>query len=325
MRVFFYGLFFLAILLLILVAGGALITAQPVFTGAGNDSGQTQPQELQRIIGFLTNRELHRSFPRTTDLDVTASYIKHEFEQTGARVSEQTFQVDEQTYRNVIASFGPENAERILVGAHYDAYGSLPGADDNASGTAGLIALARQLNGAAVKRRIDLVAYTLEEPPNFRLSNMGSWQHAAFLQKSGVRIKAMLCLEMIGYFSDGKGSQRFPISGMSTIYGSRGNFIVVAADYGNIGLTRTVKKAMTAAGSLPVKSINAPSFLPGIDFSDHLNYWANDFPAVMVTDTAFYRNANYHTTEDTPEKLDYRRMAQVVDGVAAAVKQLANE
>jgi Zn-dependent M28 family amino/carboxypeptidase len=325
MRVFLYGLLFLAILLIILLVGGALITAQPVFTSAGKDSGQTQPQELQRIVGFLTNRELHRSFPRTVDLDVTANYIKHEFEQSGARVSEQTFQVDEETYRNVIASFGPENAEQIIVGAHYDAYGSLPGADDNASGTAGLIALAQQLRGADLKRRVDLVAYTLEEPPNFRSPNMGSWQHAESLKKSGVRVKAMLCLEMIGYFSDAKGSQQFPISGLSAIYGDRGNFIVVAANYGNIGLTRRVKKAMIAAGSLPVHSINAPSFLPGIDFSDHLNYWAQDFPAVMITDTAFYRNANYHTTEDTPEKLDFRRMAQVVDGVAAAVKQLANE
>lgn len=112
---------------------------------------------------------------------------------------------------------------------------------------------------------------------------------------------------------------------MSAIYGNRGNFIVVAADYGNIGLTRKLKKVMVGAGSLPVHSINAPSFLPGIDFSDHLNYWDHDFPAVMITDTAFYRNANYHTTKDKIETLDFPRMAQVVDEVAAAVKQLANE
>jgi Zn-dependent M28 family amino/carboxypeptidase len=313
MRVFLYGLLFLAIVFVVLVVGGALITAQPVFTHAGKDSGQTRQEDLQRHVAFFTNRDLHRSFPRTSDLDIAAEYISQQFQLAGARVSEQTFQVDEQAYRNVIASFGPEDGERIIVGAHYDAYGSLPGADDNASG------------GADLKRRVDLVAYTLEEPPNFRSPNMGSWRHAESLKKSGVRVKAMLCLEMIGYFSDAKGSQRFPVSGLSAVYGDRGNFIVVAADYGNIGLTRKVKKAMIGAGSLPVDSINAPSFLPGIDFSDHLNYWQHNVPAVMITDTAFYRNVNYHTTEDTPEKLDYRRMAQVVDGVAVAVKQLANE
>jgi Zn-dependent M28 family amino/carboxypeptidase len=325
MRVFLYGILFLAIFFAVLLGAGALITAQPVFASAGKNSGQTRPEDMQAHVAFLTNRDLHRSFPRATDLDAAADYIKQQFQSVHGRVSEQTFQVDEQTYRNVIASFGPESGERIVVGAHYDAYGSLPGADDNASGVAGLIGVARAVSSIDLKRRVDLVAYTLEEPPNFRSTSMGSWRHADLLKKSGTRVKAMLCLEMIGYFSDSENSQRFPFGGMSAIYGNRGNFIVVAADYGNIELTRKVKKAMLGASTLPVHSINAPSFLPGIDFSDHLNYWANDFAAVMITDTAFYRNANYHTTKDTPEKLDYKRMATVVDGVSAAVKQLANE
>lgn len=197
MRVFLYGLLFLAIFFVVLLGAGALITAQPAFTTAGKDSGQTRPEDMQRHVAFLTNHDLHRSFPRVSDLDIAADYIKQQFQSAGARTSEQAFQVDERTYRNVIASFGPEDGERIVVGAHYDAYGSLPGADDNASGIAGLIGLANALSSADLKRRVDLVAYTLEEPPNFRSVNMGSWQHAELSKKSGVRIKAMLCLEMI--------------------------------------------------------------------------------------------------------------------------------
>jgi Zn-dependent M28 family amino/carboxypeptidase len=268
---------------------------------------------------------LHRSFPRTEDLDRTAAYIKTEFQKSGARISEQSFAVDDQNYQNVIASFGPETGERVVVGAHYDAYGSLPGADDNASGVAGLIELANLLGKENLKRRVDAVAYTIEEPPNFRTENMGSWKHASALKKEGAQVNAMICLEMIGYYSDREKSQSFPVPGLSLVYGNKGNFVVVAADYGNIRLTRKVKKAMVQGGSLPVHSINAPAFLPGIDFSDHLNYWQHDFPAVMITDTAFYRNRNYHSTKDTPEKLDYARLAKVVDQVETAIVQLANE
>jgi Zn-dependent M28 family amino/carboxypeptidase len=325
MRTFIYGATSLCVFLLCLFVIAGFLTAQPTFATPGKDTNQTSPAELEKHVRFLSANGIHRSFPRTADLDQAADYIRTQLQRTGSKVDEQVYEIDDQAFRNIVVTFGPEATDRIVVGAHYDAYGSLPGADDNASGTAALIELAKQLARAKLNRRVELVSYTLEEPPNFRTENMGSWHHAQALKQANKKVNAMICLEMVGYFSEQSGSQRFPVPGLSALYGDKGNFIAVVGDYANVSLTRRVKNEMTAAGSLPVHSINAPAGLPGIDFSDHLNYWANDYPAVMNTDSAFYRNANYHTTRDTPDKLDYKRMAQVVDQLYAAVLNIANE
>jgi Zn-dependent M28 family amino/carboxypeptidase len=324
MRTFAYGAIFLLLLFFCFAFIGGWLTSQPTFAKSGGDANQVSPSELERHVRFLTG-DIHRSFPRTSDLDKAADYVKKEFASTGGQVSEQAYRVDDETFRNVAVVFGPATVDKIVIGAHYDAYGSLPGADDNASGTAALIELGKRLGKASLNRRVEVVAYTLEEPPNFRTENMGSWHHAQALKQGNQKVRAMICLEMVGYFSDKSGTQRFPAPGLGAIYGDTGNFIAVVGDYSNISLTRRVKKEMIAAGSLPVRSINAPAGLPGIDFSDHLSYWANDYPAVMITDSAFYRNSNYHTTSDTAEKLDYKKMAQVVDQLYAAVLNIANE
>jgi hypothetical protein len=152
---------------------------------------------------------------------------------------------------------------------------------------------------------------------------MGSAVHAASLKREGARVSVMFSLEMIGYFSDAEGSQGFPFSSLSLFYPSRGNFIAVVGDVGEGLLVRRIKKAMLAASSLPVYSINALAFIPGIDFSDHLNYWNEGYRAVMITDTAFYRNHAYHTFADTAGRLDYQRMALVVEGVYGAILELS--
>jgi Zn-dependent M28 family amino/carboxypeptidase len=251
-----------------------------------------------------------------------ASYIRGEFEKTGGAVSDQPYSVDGRIYRNVIASFGPSTKERLVVGAHYDTAGALPGADDNASGVAGLIELARLLGKTPLPMGVELVAFTLEEPPFFRTMQMGSAIHADGLRREGVSVRAMLSLEMIGYFSDEANSQSFPVSALKAFYPSRGNFIVVVGKLDQGSVVRRVKKAMRCASPLPVYSINAPRSVPGVDFSDHLNYWDVGYDAVMITDTAFYRNPNYHTARDTHETLDYERMAMVVRGVYAAIMAL---
>jgi Zn-dependent M28 family amino/carboxypeptidase len=167
--------------------------------------------------------------------------------------------------------------------------------------------------------RVELVAYTLEEPPFFRSEQMGSAMHAKALKQEGAVVRVMFSLEMIGYFSDARNSQQFPSSAFSLFYPTEGNFISVVGKMDDGMLVRRIKKAMTRATSLPVYSINAPRLIPGVDLSDHLSYWREGYPAVMITDTAFYRNANYHTLDDTAERLDYRRMGQAVEGVYAAV------
>jgi Zn-dependent M28 family amino/carboxypeptidase len=212
-----------------------------------------------------------------------------------------------------------------VVGAHYDAYGGLPGADDNASGVAGAIELARLLGASPPPIRVDVVAFTLEEPPAFGSPGMGSAVHAASLRRAGVRLRAMVCLEMIGYYSNRSGSQTFPMPILRLFYPGRGNFIAIVGRPSEVRLVRILKGAMRSASTQPVRSINGPRSLLGADLSDHASYWDAGYPAVMVTDTAFYRNLAYHTAADSPETLDYDRIAEVVRGVFAAVLRLAKD
>jgi Zn-dependent M28 family amino/carboxypeptidase len=308
----------------LIVATLCFYVTQPVWVSRSERNYRSDPSKLETHVRALSEKLSPRNESHTENLDTAAAYIRREFESAGARgVSEQPYQVNGRTYRNVVAFFGPETPERIVVGAHYDAAGPRPGADDNASGVAGLIELARLLGKSSPPVKVELVAYTLEEPPFFRSQYMGSYIHAQALRNEGARVRAMFSLEMIGYFSDEEGSQRFPVPVLRLFYPTKGNFISVIGKMGQALLVRKIKGAMKGASSLPVYSINAPRSIPGVDFSDHMNYWDAGYPAVMITDTAFYRNLNYHTTADTAEKLDYNRMAQVVEGVYAAVLELA--
>jgi Zn-dependent M28 family amino/carboxypeptidase len=222
----------------------------------------------------------------------------------------------------VIAEFGPETNERIVVGAHYDTAGPLPGADDNASGVAGLIELAGLLAKQQLPVRVELVAFPLEEPPYFGSKFMGSAVHANDLRAQNARVRGMISLEMIGYFSDAPRSQNFPAEILRAFYPTKGNFIGVVGTLDEGLLVRRIKLAMQGATPLPVHSINAPLAVPGVGLSDQLSYWNAGYKAVMITDTAFFRNPHYHTVDDTAEKLDYKRMALVVEGVYAAVLEL---
>ena len=300
-------------------------TTQPftVTSGRPGDAPRADPARLAAHVRRLAGDLSPRDAGHADNLARAAAYIRAEMERARGRVSEQQYEVMGKTYTNVIATFGAETSERIVVGAHYDAAGALPGADDNASGVAGLVELGQMLGAANLPLRVDLVAYSLEEPPFFRTRHMGSALHAQTLRRQGADVRLMFSLEMIGYFSDEPGSQQFPVSFLGLFYPTRGNFISVVGNFSNGLSVRRVKRAMRSAAPLPVFSINAPRSIPGIDFSDHLNYWENGYDAVMITDTAFYRNGNYHTASDTPETLDYRRMALVVEGIYAAVLDLA--
>ncbi len=324
-RIIKFMLFVLIIALLFLIGMWFWITQPGLSSANPNPERTVEPSRLQAHVRKLSIDFTPRDEQHIENLDRAAAYIKDELSQTTSLVSEQPYRVKGKSYRNVIAQFGPETAERIVVGAHYDAAGPLPGADDNASGVAGLIELARLLGRQQPPLRIELVAFTLEEPPYFGTTGMGSSVHAESLRKQNVNVRAMFSLEMIGYFSDEPGSQHFPVGLLGALYPSTGNFISVIGRLGDWSLVRQTKAAMRRAAPLPVYSINAPSFLPGVDFSDQRNYWHAGYSAVMITDTAFYRNRNYHTEHDTEEKLDYQRMAMVVEGVYAAVTELAKQ
>ncbi|HVJ61933.1 MAG TPA: M28 family peptidase [Tahibacter sp.] len=299
--------------------GAAIVYIVQPTTARAVETVSIDAARLERHVRMLSETLAPRDAGQPERLDAVAAYIRAEFARSGARVSEQPYPVEGATYRNVVASFGPADGEVIVVGAHYDACDALPGADDNASGVAGLIELAQALGKKPPRRRVDLVAYSLEEPPYFRTEHMGSAVHAASLKAAQVPVRAMIALEMIGYFTDMPESQRFPVPAMRALYPTTGNFIAVVGGVGGGSLVARVKSAMAGASDLPVYSMNAPSALIGVDWSDHRSYWAQGYDAVMVTDTAFFRNTAYHTAQDTADRLDYARMAKVVAGVYAAV------
>jgi hypothetical protein len=301
--------------------GAAFLLTQPTFGAAPFLGGaRADAARLRRHVEFLTRDAVPRDSDHPDKLDRAAAYIRNGFTQPGARVEDQVWQVRGRTYRNVIASFGPEGGSRLVVGAHYDAFGDFgtnPGADDNASGTAGLLELARLLIARPPEGRVDLVAYANEEPPFFASLWMGSAVHVRFLSGKGVR--GMICLEMIGYFT---AEQPWPSAVLRFLCPSRGDFVAVVGRWADRDLTRAVKRGMRGSGELRVYSFTGPRDA-GIDASDQRSYWDAGVPAVMVTDTSFLRNPNYHSRGDTPETLDYRRMAGVVDGVSNAVLALS--
>jgi hypothetical protein len=293
---------------------------QPLFFAVATPQvPPVSPARLETHVRRLSETFFPRDMTHPDNLDRVAAYIRQEFVQAQGRVSEQPYTVAGRTYRNVLALFGPDTKARIVVGAHYDTAGMQPGADDNASGVAGLLELASLLREAALPLCVELVAFTLEEEPHLLSAPMGSAVHAASLRQQKIPVRVMFSLEMIGYFTEAPHSQRFPLPFLAAVYPSQGNFIAIVGNLSQGLVVRQVKHAMRTASSLPVHSLNAPRFVPGVDFSDHRNYWQAGYHAVMVTDTAFYRNPHYHTKQDTADTLDYGRMAMVVQGVYAAV------
>lgn len=317
-------------------AGAVGLMVQPFVTPVSSTRPQADAARLEAHVKKLSVDLYPRSFEQFDHLEGAAQYITEQLKASGASVTVQLVTVQEATYKNIIARFGPAQGPLTVIGAHYDSYGNTvtptnakgytpqshtPGADDNASGVAGLLELARLLGQKPQTRAIELVAFTLEEPPNFRSRNMGSVWHAKSLKAAGREVRLMLSLEMIGFFSDAPGSQSYAVPAMARLYSDRGDFIALVGNFGRFQDTRAVKALMAGATDLPVHSINAPRVMQGIDFSDHRSYWAEGYPALMVTDTAFLRNPNYHKAGDTWDKLDYSRMAKVVRSVHAVSQQ----
>lgn len=306
-------------IVILLFSVPVIYTTQPLIGSvAPHPAPFVDPSGLKDDVIHLAGTS--RVYNGRPGLDAVAAWIHGRFERCGAKVQDQIYGVQGKSYRNVVANFGPAVGVVTVVGAHYDTCGAHPGADDNASGIAGLLALAKLLQVHPPAQPVELVAYTLEEPPFFRSSDMGSMRHAQALKASGRAVRAVLVLEMLGTFTDAGDSQDYPLPGLSLLYGSRGNYLALVGSVGQGLLVRKVKAAFRGATDLPVKSINAPSAIPGIDFSDHRSYWAEGLPAVMFTDTAFYRNPRYHTDEDTPDRLDYPRMAEAIQGIYGVIR-----
>ncbi len=277
---------------------------------------------IKNDLRVITKTTSSRNHKNVKTLNFVANYIFEELAKCCDTVFYQIFNVNGIEYKNVVGRLGASNNGKVVVGAHYDVAGDQEGADDNASGIVGLLELSRLISKDKLSYQIEFVAYTLEEPPYFRTDYMGSHIHAKSLYDNNEHIKGMICLEMIGYFNDNKNSQDYPVGILKLLYGSRGDYITVVQKFGNGQFGRKFNRKMRKQNLIKTKSFKAPAKLSGIDFSDHLNYWRYGFSAVMVTNTAFYRNKNYHKVTDTMETLDINRMSLVIDEVFLALREL---
>jgi len=303
------GLVFIGSLLGILLTGPVVVRVPRVDLGVDPSS-----ERLRESVEKLCSEFTPRSHRDVRSLDRAADWIAGRFRDSGLDVEFQEYGIEAAVYRNVIArrAGSDPSAGAIVIGAHYDAYGDMPGADDNASGVAVLLELARTLPDGPTKRTHYLVAFSTEEPPHFGTDDMGSYVFARGLQDSGVDVVLMVALDLVGFYSDEPGSQRFPSAVFRLLYPHRGNFIAVVGDLkAGPGIERA-KRGMLAGGRLPVHSLRAPRSTGLVHLSDDFSFRRLGLAGVVVTDTAFLRNPHYHEPEDTPEKLDYERMAELV-------------
>lgn len=282
---------------------------------------------LKKSVYKLTEDIGPRSYMDMAALDNAAEYISDELSSYGYEILFQPHRVNATDYKNIYVEIkGSKEPEQVIVvGAHYDTVIGTPGADDNASGMAVLLELARLLTDLKPEKTLQFVAFTLEEPPFYRTKKMGSYKYAEKLKNNGRDLEGMICLESVGYYSEYKGSQFFPFSFFKWMYPDKGDFLMFVSNLSSKGFMNQVKSGFEKGSSLPVETISATSFVPGIDFSDHWSFWKHGFNAIMLTDTAFYRNPNYHTPGDRPETLDYERMEEVVLGLKTAVKELSRQ
>lgn len=282
----------------------------------------TSLKSIEQDLVFLTSLESPRNYRNLESLNKVADYLQRELSLVCDSVGFQSFQVQGKTYKNIIGSIGLRHSERIVIGAHYDVFGDSDGADNNASGVAGLLELARSLSKESLKHRIDIVFYTLEEPPFFRTKHMGSYVHAKYLHDANISVKGMICLESIGYFSDAPNSQEYPIKELARTFGTKGNYISVVQNDKKEPFSTDISNLMRKLNYVTTKPFAAPATLSGVDFSDHLNYWKFGYEAVMITNTAFYRNKHYHTQGDTLETLDLKRLNLVIQQLSETLRFL---
>lgn len=319
----------LLILMVAIMSGLLALIQMPgsSYTGPLQKLSAAESSSAERLaahVRALANDIGPRNIWTTGSMADSVRYIHGELAALGYQVqTQEVASVKEMVFNLEIEIPGRTLAsEIVVVGAHYDTVPDCPGANDNGSGLAVLLELARLLVDCEPQRTIRLVAFANEESPFFFTESMGSRVYARQARKRQENITAMLSLETMGYYSDERESQLYPFP-LSYFYPDQANFI---AFVGNIKSRRLVRRAISAFrrhGHFPSEGLAAPFFIRGASWSDHQSFWAEGYPAIMVTDTAFYRYAAYHTPYDTPEKLDYKRLARVVSGLAPTILELA--
>ena len=274
-------------------------------------------QHVETLAGTIGERNLWK-YP---SLQRAAEYIEQQFAESGYATTRQTYEVSRAPVGNIEAVLpGTTDPESIVIlGAHYDTVGECPGANDNATGIAALLELARQFASRPQPSTIRFVAFVNEEPPFFQTPQMGSYVYARQCRERDDRITAMLSLETMGYYSDKKGSQRYPAP-IAVMYPDVGNFIGFVSDMRSEPLLMEARAAFQNATAFPVEALAGPADLPGVGWSDQWSFWEHGYPALMVTDTAPFRYPHYHKETDTPDKVDVEKLARVTKGMERVVR-----
>jgi hypothetical protein len=320
---------FLPMKLLIVLLGLSFIvfTIYPKSTSAENKSMidiEKTTKRLENHLKSLTVTIGERSVFLPENLKKTAEYIESFYQDIDLQVHREPYQYKNFTVANVVAeiSFSDNPSKRFVLGAHYDSVAGTVGADDNASAIAVQLETARNLKELKGRQELDLaikfVSFPLEEPPAFGTRHMGSRVYAKKAWKEKEKIDGMICLEMVGYSCHDPGCQSYPFPLMFLGYPKQGNYIGIVGNISSRGLTNSLFKTFVKNPELPVVKLTVPLggwLLPSVRLSDHSSFWDRGFKAVMVTDTAFFRNPHYHLPSDTMDKLDYRFMAELVESL----------
>lgn len=322
-------IFILLVLLLACFVCVAWFTVMPLHSYSGRlqpltQEGQTLRDNLKRHVTELAEKIGERNLDSYNSLKAAAEYLEKTLGADGYEVHSYEYSVDNNPIRNIEVQIPGSKtpAKNLVVGAHYDTFGGTPGANDNASGVAAVLELAQLLKNSKPDQTIRLVFFVNEEPPYFQTDKMGSLVYARKLHDEKVEVSGMISVETIGYYSDEQGSQRYP-AGFGVLYPYEGNFIGFVGNLGSRSLVRRAVKAFRQSENFPSEGVAAPSGLTGIGWSDHWAFWQQGYKAIMVTDTAPFRYEYYHRSNDTPEKLNYDRMARVVEGLQKTVLKLA--
>ena len=282
----------------------------------------TLREELRADVQKLAGEIGERNMWRCPQLNAATDFIENSFSRAGLHPRQDSYELRGQACHNIEVEIPGARPEILLIGAHYDSVFGSPGANDNGSGVAATLALARRFAGRKTQHTLRFVAFVNEEPPYFLSGEMGSLVYARRCKERGNKISAMISLETIGYFSDAPNSQTYPSPGLGIVYPKVGNFIGFVSNVHSRALLRRVIALFRQHAKIPSEGAALPWFVPGVSWSDQWSFWKHGYPGIMVTDTAPFRYPYYHSANDTPDKLDYDRFTLVVSGMEKVIEGL---
>jgi hypothetical protein len=279
-------------------------------------------EELRASVQKLAGEIGERNMWHYAQLNAAADFIEDSFSRASLRTRRDSYDMRGQTCHNIEAEIPGARPEVLLIGAHYDSVFGSPGANDNGTGVAATLALARRFADARPQHTVRFAAFVNEEPPYFLSDEMGSFVYAGRCKARGDKISAMISLETIGYFSDAPRSQTYPSPVLGIAYPKVGNFIGFVSNVHSRALLRRVIALFRKHAKIPSEGAALPWFVPGVSWSDQWSFWRYGYPGIMVTDTAPFRYPHYHLSSDTPDKLDYDRFTLVVGGIEKVIEDL---